>query len=121
MPARPLTICPKCKQPWDGEACACGNKKRAWGWREDRGTRKQRGYDDAWLKLRVAYLVRQPWCEDCLREGRSMLAQQVHHRTGFAGTHDPKRLDWNNLEALCGEHHRLKTRKSTYPPQDGAP
>ena len=35
-----------------------------------RGTRQERGYGAEWMRLRARALRAQPWCGDCMTEGR---------------------------------------------------
>lgn len=108
MAKRPGRLCPRCRAIRHGDTCpACGWEKEKWGWKSDkqRGTRQQRGYDEAWLKLRVRKLARDPLCEVCLREGHTTAAEQVHHKVPFKGKTDPLRLQWDNLQSVCRPCH----------------
>jgi 5-methylcytosine-specific restriction protein A len=65
-----------------------------------------------WKKLRNQYILSHPLCEDCLLEGRSVPAAEIHHIIPWATgiTADDKwklLLDPNNLRALCIKHHKL--------------
>lgn len=78
---------------------------------QQRGSRIVRGYDKDWLKLR-AWFMAQPdnqLCRLCEREGRVTRAEECDHIAPFRGIQDEKRLDPNNLQALCIQHHREKT------------
>lgn len=47
-------------------------------------------------------------CERCLKQGKITPAEVVHHKIYLNGQniHDPKvSLSFDNLEALCWEHH----------------
>ena len=48
------------------------------------------------------YVASHPLCELCLKNGRYVVAEEVHHKKPLAegGTHD-----WNNLIALCKACH----------------
>lgn len=114
MPSKPKRRCitPGCPGLWDGERCTvCGRTRPKVGWRSDkiRGTRQQRGYDKAWLKLRACKLKQEPLCEECLRAGKTTVATEVHHRVPFRGRNDPLRLALHNLESLCKQCHQQKT------------
>lgn len=74
-----------------------------------------------WNRLREWYIVRHPFCEECLKRGiMDQPAEEVHHKTPIGTGHgfaDMKRLayDPNNLEAVCHECHKkihkaMKTR-----------
>jgi 5-methylcytosine-specific restriction protein A len=57
-----------------------------------------------WLKIRALKLAEQPTCEQCRSEGRTTLAEHVHHVI------DRKQapalaLDWDNLVAWCKSCH----------------
>lgn len=114
MPNKPAR---KCSQPGCGgivlaEVCdRCGPLK-TWNWRDDkqRGTAKQRGYDQAWRNRRAHKLRIDPLCEECEREGRVTEATQVHHIVPFASTNDRLRLAWNNLESICEACHARKSQ-----------
>ena len=55
-----------------------------------------------WRKLRLAHLMQHPLCEQCLIEGKTKLAEEIHHirpiSSGIA-------FDPYNLMSLCVEHH----------------
>lgn len=73
--------------------------------------------------LRPAQLLREPFCAQCLREGKRQAATVVDHirpHRGDVGLF----LDASNHQSLCKRHHDRKTaqeqqetrRKATYPP-----
>lgn len=73
-----------------------------------RGSAHSRGYDRAWTRLRNHFLAEHPLCRMCEEEGRVAAASEVDHRVPIAI--DPsRRLEWDNLDALCHEHHAVKT------------
>jgi len=66
-------------------------------------TNNERGYDSSWSKgVRPFYISQHPVCERC----RAMPSSQVHHIVSFRGRKDPRRLDLDNLTALCDECHQ---------------
>lgn len=80
------------------------NQRAAWA---DRGSRHDRGYGSAWIKLRAIIMARDMHlCQPCLAKGRPTPATQVDHITPKArgGTDDP-----SNLRAICDECHTVKT------------
>ena len=66
----------------------------------------------AWQECRNSYLKSVGGlCEDCYREGRVVSAEEVHHIKWITpqNINDPSvTLAWNNLVALCREHHRQR-------------
>jgi len=65
----------------------------------------------AWKDLRNAYITQHPLCENCLLEGRSTAAEEVHHKKPFlTGITDDDKwmllLDPFNLTSLCKECHK---------------
>ena len=118
MPSRPQRLCPKCKRPWSGGKCGrCGHETRQ-TWEDDkrRGSRIDRGYDEAWIKLRAKKIATDPWCEEHLEQGELVPAEEVHHIMPFDGLDDPLRLDWDNLRSLCKPCHKAKRRKGKRTP-----
>jgi len=61
----------------------------------------RRGYGYEWRKTRAAFLLRNPQCEVCGRQ-----ATDVDH---IIPRRDGGTDDWANLQALCHEHHSMKT------------
>lgn len=79
-------------------------------------------HTQAWLDCRDAFLKsKQGLCELCLKEGLIVPAKVVHHRTHITvkNMNDPRiTLNWDNLQALCQDHHALVHRKD-YDPTTG--
>ncbi len=72
-----------------------------------RGSRHERGYGNAWTKLRNAVMARDGGlCQACKRTGFTTPATQVDHIVNKArgGTDDS-----TNLQALCNDCHVEKT------------
>ena len=66
-----------------------------------------------WKSLRNRFIRLYPLCEDCLKEGRSIAAEEIHHNIPFMrGKTEEERwdllLDPNNLSSLCIKHHQLR-------------
>lgn len=67
-----------------------------------------------WRNLRAAYLSVNPLCSECLAEGKTTAAEEVHHVVSFMNAApDLSKMrelayDWNNLQGLCDYHHNLK-------------
>lgn len=72
-----------------------------------KGSRHERGYGSAWVKLRRNILDRDMHlCQPCLAKGRPTPAPMVDHIVAKAdgGTDDP-----SNLRAICSACHAAKT------------
>lgn len=76
-------------------------------------TRIKIKYTSNWSRLRESWLMSHPLCEMCLAEGRSTLAEEVHHKKPISRgkTREEQMdlmLDDSNLMSLCVPcHHRL--------------
>lgn len=59
-------------------------------------------YQRSWKKIRNTYIHTHPLCEECLRQGKTTFATEVHHIVplGHGGTND-----WDNLMSLCKPCH----------------
>lgn len=109
MPSAPPTLC-RCGSPRAaGQPCPrCGGGRR----QQDRarGTRTQRGYDNAWLRFSAAYLRANPLCVFCLERGITTAATEVHHRVKLRERSDLK-FEPSNLAAACKPCHSQLTSK----------
>lgn len=70
-----------------------------------------------WRSLRAMKIAEQPLCEVCLKEGRTTIAEDVHHIQSFMSTDDPVRrralaYDYENLMSICKMHHQMIHNKS---------
>jgi len=78
------------------------------------GSLKEQGFYGraAWKKLRVMALNRDHWlCRECLRQGRLVQAQEVHHLKPLEEFPELG-LCLENLESLCHDcHEATKTRE----------
>jgi len=65
-------------------------------------------YGRQWRQIRSIYITAHPICEECLKHGRYVPADEVHHIVSpeNGGTHDD-----SNLRSLCKSCH-TKTRNS---------
>lgn len=106
MPIRPKRPClhPGCPELVDSGYCPAHTRSAP----DYRESAAKRGYDYKWQKLRLAYLTRNPLCVDCLQQGETTAAQEVHHIIPKAegGTEEP-----SNLMALCKPCHSKRTAR----------
>lgn len=73
----------------------------------DRPSAAKRGYGRQWQRSRLLHLARHPLCEQCLAEGRTVAATDVHHiipKAQGGGESDA------NLHSLCHACHSRITR-----------
>lgn len=100
----------------------CGPVIRRSGWRNTTaGTRQQRGYDDAWLRVRKLVIERElvriaehcelPYiiCQLCNEPIYSKREMHVDHIKPFNGIDDPLRLDVSNLRVVHARCHMRRT------------
>ena len=72
---------------------------------QGRGGSSERGYGEAWRRLRAEFLRKHSQCVVC-----GELATDVHHILPRSkGGSD----DWSNLEALCHVHHSQITQRES--------
>lgn len=107
--ARPCQ-CPGCKRyALKGESyCAEHLKQNSKEQDVRRGTRTERGYSNAWLRARKAFITKHPLCVICYRNGKCTPATDVDHIIPHKGN---KELFWDkdNWQSLCHECHSRKT------------
>jgi len=105
-PARP------CLEPGCVALVGVGQSRCSVHAKEVRGSRTARGYDEDWQRLR-SWFMHKPenqLCRRCLERNVITLATECDHVDPFRSLDDPKRLDQNNLQALCKTCHAIKTR-----------
>lgn len=69
---------------------------------------------DIWTKdLRPTQLMREPFCRECSRHGRRVIATDVDHIVDHKGDWS-KFIDRDNLESLCHSCHSRKTAAETW-------
>lgn len=66
---------------------------------------------ERWRRLRAWKFACNPLCEMCLKEGKTVTAEDIHHITSFMSTNDPEQrsflaYDYNNLMSLCKQCHQ---------------
>lgn len=59
-------------------------------------------YGRAWHRIRQSYVKEHPFCEECMKNGKLVPVDQVHHKKPLAegGSHDR-----SNLISLCASCH----------------
>lgn len=67
--------------------------------------------------MRELKIAQQPLCEMCLKEGKTTIAEDVHHIESFMSTDDHMRrmalaYDYENLMSICKIHHQMIHNKS---------
>ena len=69
-----------------------------------------------WKRLRKQILAREPFCRECMKEGRAVIATDVDHIVDHRG--DPE-LFWdpNGLQPLCHSCHSKKTGREDMHPE----
>lgn len=67
-------------------------------------------YDRNWRRESKAFLAENPWCAECLKQGKYVPATVVDHKKPHRGD---KRLFWDrhNWQGLCEHHHDQKTAR----------
>ena len=105
MPRKPKRPCsyPGCPNLTDGRFCPEHEKQENKRYEKyDRDPAAKRRYGRAWKRIRDRYMNAHPLCERCLKEGRYVKAEQVHHIRPLAegGSH----VD-DNLMSLCSACH----------------
>ncbi|MBM3762429.1 MAG: HNH endonuclease [Acidobacteria bacterium] len=112
MPSSPLRYCaqPGCGERVKGGYCAKHSAAHHRRRDEHRGNSTQRGYDAGWRKLAALVLAESPLCVDCLANGRSVPASEVHHVERLRDA-PARRLDPSNLMALCKPCHSRRTAR----------
>lgn len=69
-----------------------------------------------WKRLRAAYFMQNPLCENCLSKGITSYTEEIHHMIPILKGKDLLEMqslayDPNNLMALCGKcHHEIHNR-----------
>ena len=118
MPRKPKRPCayPGCPALADGKYCpkheAVAEEKRLEEQRRynryERSPEIVRQYGARWRRIRAEYVALHPLCEQCLKEGRMVPVEEVHHIKPIkdGGTH---RFD--NLMSLCQSCHTKLERE----------
>ena len=105
VPRKPKRPCayPGCPKLTDNQYCEdhAAEARRNYD-RYERAANVNKKYGRAWKRIRDRYIAEHPLCELCQKEGRSILAEEVHHKLPVSkgGTHDRC-----NLMSLCRSCH----------------
>lgn len=67
---------------------------------------------ERWRRLRAYKFAADPLCEMCLKDNKTVVAEDIHHITSFMSTEDKyQRLhlayDFDNLMSLCKQCHGI--------------
>ena len=113
MPSKSLKFCshPSCNELTTERYCDIHReqhelieKEKNTRYEKARSKESAQIYDRTWQKVRLAYLKRNPLCEECLKQDRVTPAVLVHHIEN-ARDNPELRLDPNNLMSLCNRCH----------------
>lgn len=102
-PKKPCTY-PLCKELTTGGRCDRHKRQASRKYDLERGNSGERGYDAVWQKVREMKASQDPLCEECLKNGRIVPLDKVHHIKPIE-THPELRLVMENLRSLCITHH----------------
>lgn len=105
MPKRPKQPCayPGCNRLSDERYCEEHRKKVEHDYNKyTRDPVVKKKYGTQWRKIRERYVLKHPYCEQCLKEGRMTPVDEVHHKVPVSrgGTNDEV-----NLMSLCRSCH----------------
>ena len=108
-PKRPCTY-PGCGELTDSRRCPLHENVEKKAADVRRGTAASRGYGGRWEKARRTFLLQNPLCAECARQGRTTMADLVDHIQPAKGNQE---LFWEpeNWQALCTACHNGKTNK----------
>ena len=105
MPRKPKQPCayPGCPRLSDGRYCEEHRKLVARQYEKyTRDPAVKKKYGSQWRRIRASYVLRHPFCEECLKRGILVPVDEVHHIVPVArgGTHEER-----NLQSLCRSCH----------------
>lgn len=66
---------------------------------------------ERWRRLRAWKFACSPLCEQCLKEGKTVQTEDIHHIVSFMSADDPAQrnflaYDYDNLMSLCKQCHQ---------------
>lgn len=100
-------LAPGCPATTTESRCPAHQRRRQRRDRKKRGSAAARGYDRRHRRWRQRILDRDPFCVECLKEGRKVRSEVADHivpiREGGA------RFAMDNGQGLCQTHHNRKT------------
>ncbi len=105
MPRKPKKPCafPGCPELVEGRYCEKHQKEMDRKYEKyGRDPEARKRYSGSWKKIRARYAHQHPLCEMCLKEGRAVKMEHVHHIIPLSegGTHDE-----GNLMSVCMSCH----------------
>lgn len=105
MPRKPKRPCSHrgCPELTDSRFCDKHQKEENKRYEKyDRNPETRKLYGSQWRKIRQHHVRRNPFCQECLKNGRYVPVEEVHHILPLSrgGTHS---LD--NLMSLCKSCH----------------
>lgn len=75
---------------------------------DNRQSPSKRGYGRRWKKVRESFLIENPYCSECQKQGRLIRADEVHHIIAIIDGGDNNE---DNLLSLCHSCHSKITAK----------
>nr|WP_330399070.1 HNH endonuclease signature motif containing protein [Lachnoclostridium sp. An76] len=105
LPRKPKRPCswPGCPNLTEGRFCEKHQKEENRQYEKyGRDPAVRRRYGRAWKRIRDKYASEHPLCEQCLKKGRYVRTEEIHHKLPVSqgGTHER-----SNLIALCRSCH----------------
>jgi len=91
-----------------GGYCELHQKIKTSRYDKQRGSSAKRGYGSKWRVERDKYLRENPYCVECLKKSKYVMAKVVDHKIPHRGD---MKLFWDksNWQSLCTYHHNRKT------------
>ena len=106
MPYSPRGGCiyPGCTERSEPGSSYCARHKKQMDRDYNRYDRKvsTKKYGRAWKRIRDRYIQEHPLCEQCLADGKAVLAEEVHHKLPISRGVTHAR---SNLLSLCRSCH----------------
>lgn len=107
MPMKPKRPCrwPGCEKLCEDGKQYCPEHQKQMDEHYDsftRGYDSSKRYGSRWRTVRARYVQKHPFCEECLKHGRYVAVEEVHHIVPLSagGTNDE-----SNLMSLCRSCH----------------